>query len=108
MVICSGCLGKLTRFCNEEDRLKPPTPMPLPAPDDREGIGIRRETVSDWVRVGEGTWGVVYKAEWHGPVAVKKLKCAKNPSDKQVYSLNFDIFIFIYDQPLAYSLMNFR
>ena len=62
--------------------------MPLPGkltPDDPdEGIMIPREAVSDWVPIGEGTWGVVYKAEWHGPVAVKKLKCAKNPSDKQV------------------------
>ena len=37
----------------------------------------------DLCPVGEGTWGIVYKAKWHGPVAVKKLKC-QDPNPDQV------------------------
>ena len=33
--------------------------------------------------VGEGAWGKVYKAKWHGPVAVKKLKC-QDPTKDQI------------------------
>ena len=39
--------------------------------------------VKDWNPVGQGTWGIVYKASWHGQVAVKELKC-KNPTDEEV------------------------
>ena len=44
---------------------------------------INREDVTFGHKIGEGTWGVVFKAEYYGPVAVKKLKC-ENPSKEQV------------------------
>ena len=42
-----------------------------------------RDQVTEWEEVGGGTWGIVYKAKWYGPVAVKKLRC-KNPTPEQV------------------------
>ena len=51
--------------------------------------------VTDLCPVGEGTWGIVYKAKWHGPVAVKKLKC-QDPNSEQVtfkdHSIGFQTY----------------
>ena len=48
--------------------------------------------MTNWSPVGEGTWGVVFKANYHGPAAVKKLKC-KNPSREQIQEFKSEVSI---------------
>lgn len=51
-----------------------------------------RDQVTEWEEVGGGTWGIVYKAKWYGPVAVKKLRC-KNPTPEQVKEFENEVKI---------------
>ena len=81
--VCEGCIKdkKLTKTCERpQTRFIPPPPPSQPPGDDWR---ITRDQISEWEEVGGGTWGIVYKARWYGPVAVKKLKC-KNPTAEQV------------------------
>lgn len=59
-----------------------------------------RESMQDWEipdteitdrkQVGSGSFGTVYKAKWHGEVALKKLKVA-NPSKEQLDSFKNEV-----------------
>lgn len=84
LIICSNCKDtKLTQPC-----IGVPKPVGVPEVErpqtdpDTDNWKINSEDVEDWVEVGAGTWGRVYKAKWHGKVAVKQLKC-KNPTDEE-------------------------
>ncbi|XP_071630240.1 serine/threonine-protein kinase A-Raf [Temnothorax longispinosus] len=61
--------------------------------DSEEDSIFSQDSVRDWKvmaedvsfedEIGEGTYGTVYKADWHGPVAIKKLKI-KVPTQEQI------------------------
>lgn len=92
VIVCLNCEKNLTRFCEEfqgkrpKDKIRPGIPQPIKKePGD---FMIQKSEVVDWTPVGEGTWGKVYKARYHGWVAVKKLKC-KNPNQEKVCFFEF-------------------
>ena len=87
LIVCLNCEKNITRFCEDfqgkrpKDKIRPGIPQPIKKePGD---FMIQKSEVVDWTPVGEGTWGKVYKARYHGWVAVKKLKC-KNPDQDKV------------------------
>ena len=97
LVICLSCEKNLTTFCESKPG-KLPIYKGIPEPTNpKEGsFLIKKIEVEEWKPVGEGTWGVVYKAKYHGPVAVKKLKC-KNPSKEKVVIKIFWCFVVLFN-----------
>lgn len=61
-----------------------------------------RESIEDWEipadeillgpRIGSGSFGTVYKAHWHGPVAVKTLN-VKNPTQAQLQAFKNEVSV---------------
>ncbi|XP_025094528.1 serine/threonine-protein kinase A-Raf-like isoform X2 [Pomacea canaliculata] len=100
--------------CPASNRLTPPVPSPGGSPtkiphsspstgakpvrtrDVEKRQRIRRDSNEDWEipndeivydqRIGSGSFGTVFKAHWHGPVAVKKLNVSDpTPSQMQAF-----------------------
>ncbi|XP_034952103.1 raf homolog serine/threonine-protein kinase Raf [Chelonus insularis] len=63
--------------------LRPKRPRAKSADESSKNLLAPRESIEDWeipadeilvgMRIGSGSFGTVYKAHWHGPVAVKTL-----------------------------------
>lgn len=84
LIVCTQCKeNKITKPCISVEDPVGIYKKPEEENNDLDTWKALPEDVTDWNPVGQGTWGIVYKAKWHGPVAVKELKC-KNPTDEEV------------------------
>lgn len=65
-------------------------------------IRTARESIDDWEisndellkgqRIGAGSFGTVYKGDWHGPVAIKTLN-VKNPTPSQLQAFKNEVAV---------------
>lgn len=86
--------------------LRPARPRARSADESANKIKINkdtpRESIEDWEipadeilvgpRIGSGSFGTVYKAHWHGPVAVKTLN-VKEPSPTQLEAFKNEVAV---------------
>eukprot|EP00053_Salpingoeca_punica_P019953 m.205065 g.205065 ORF g.205065 m.205065 type:complete len:839 (-) comp17754_c4_seq1:286-2802(-) len=82
----------------------PASPPPMPTDSEEETTARVRHrwasSMREWEipykelrieqRIGAGSYGVVYKGQWHGKVAVKRLKVL-NPTDAQLESFRNEV-----------------
>ncbi|XP_026468381.1 raf homolog serine/threonine-protein kinase Raf isoform X3 [Ctenocephalides felis] len=77
-------------------------PRAKSADESNKNLLAQRESYDDWVihaeeiligpRIGSGSFGTVYKAHWHGPVAVKTLN-VKTPSAAQLQAFKNEVAV---------------
>ncbi|XP_023175217.1 raf homolog serine/threonine-protein kinase Raf isoform X2 [Drosophila hydei] len=60
------------------------------AKNSEENWNIQAEEILIGPRIGSGSFGTVYRAHWHGPVAVKTLK-VKTPSPAQLQAFKNEV-----------------
>jgi len=66
---------------------------------------LRRDSNEDWeipndelvvgARIGSGSFGTVYKGQWHGPVAIKRLN-VKEPNPAQLEAFKNEVAVLRY------------
>lgn len=82
--------------------LRPRRARARSADESCKNILSPRESYDDWVipadeillgsRIGTGSFGTVYKAHWHGPIAVKTLN-VKTPSPSQLQAFKNEVAV---------------
>ncbi|XP_076654722.1 serine/threonine kinase raf oncogene [Halictus rubicundus] len=82
--------------------LRPKRPRARSADESSKNLLGPRESIEDWeipadeiligARIGSGSFGTVYKAHWHGPVAVKMLN-VKIPTDAQLQAFKNEVAV---------------
>ncbi|XP_059051376.1 raf homolog serine/threonine-protein kinase Raf [Achroia grisella] len=82
--------------------LRPRRPRARSADESWKNALSPRESYDDWVihadeiligaRIGSGSFGTVYKAHWHGPVAVKTLN-VKTPTPAQLQAFKNEVAV---------------
>ncbi|XP_078045033.1 serine/threonine kinase raf oncogene [Augochlora pura] len=82
--------------------LRPKRPRARSADESSKNLLAPRESIEDWeipadeiligARIGSGSFGTVYKAHWHGPVAVKTLN-VKIPTDAQLQAFKNEVAV---------------
>ncbi|CAK9810310.1 Raf homolog serine/threonine-protein kinase Raf [Anthophora plagiata] len=82
--------------------LRPKRPRARSADESSKNLLAPRESIEDWeipadeilvgARIGSGSFGTVYKAHWHGPVAVKTLN-VKIPTAAQLQAFKNEVAV---------------
>ncbi|CAB0040544.1 unnamed protein product [Trichogramma brassicae] len=82
--------------------LRPKRPRARSADESSKNLLGPRESIEDWEipadeilvgpRIGSGSFGTVYKAHWHGPVAVKTLN-VKIPTQAQLQAFKNEVAV---------------
>ncbi|XP_046830431.1 raf homolog serine/threonine-protein kinase Raf [Vespa crabro] len=82
--------------------LRPKRPRARSADESSKNLLAPRESIEDWeipadeilvgARIGSGSFGTVYKAHWHGPVAVKTLN-VKIPTTAQLQAFKNEVAV---------------
>lgn len=82
--------------------LRPKRPRAKSADESSKNLLAPRESIEDWEipadeifvahRIGSGSFGTVYKAHWHGPVAVKTLN-VKIPTPAQLQAFKNEVAV---------------
>ncbi|XP_015601956.1 raf homolog serine/threonine-protein kinase Raf [Cephus cinctus] len=82
--------------------LRPKRPRARSADESSKNLLAPRESIEDWeipadeilvgARIGSGSFGTVYKAHWHGPVAVKTLN-VKIPTMAQLQAFKNEVAV---------------
>lgn len=82
--------------------LRPKRPRARSADESSKNLLAPRESIEDWEipadeilvgpRIGSGSFGTVYKAHWHGPVAVKTLN-VKIPTTAQLQAFKNEVAV---------------
>ncbi|XP_058791734.1 raf homolog serine/threonine-protein kinase Raf isoform X2 [Phymastichus coffea] len=82
--------------------LRPKRPRARSADESSKNLLAPRESIEDWEipadeilvgpRIGSGSFGTVYKAHWHGPVAVKTLN-VKIPTSAQLQAFKNEVAV---------------
>lgn len=82
--------------------LRPKRPRARSADESSKNLLAPRESIEDWEipadeilvgpRIGSGSFGTVYKAHWHGPVAVKTLN-VKIPTAAQLQAFKNEVAV---------------
>ncbi|KZC11492.1 Serine/threonine-protein kinase A-Raf [Dufourea novaeangliae] len=82
--------------------LRPKRPRARSADESSKNLLAPRESIEDWeipadeiligARIGSGSFGTVYKAHWHGPVAVKMLN-VKIPTAAQLQAFKNEVAV---------------
>ncbi|KAJ8681446.1 hypothetical protein QAD02_017233 [Eretmocerus hayati] len=82
--------------------LRPKRPRARSADESSKNLLAPRESIEDWeipateilvgARIGSGSFGTVYKAHWHGPVAVKTLN-VQEPTDAQLQAFKNEVAV---------------
>lgn len=82
--------------------LRPKRPRARSADESSKNLLAPRESIEDWEipadeilvgpRIGSGSFGTVYKAHWHGPVAVKTLN-VKIPTNAQLQAFKNEVAV---------------
>ncbi|XP_014204432.1 raf homolog serine/threonine-protein kinase phl [Copidosoma floridanum] len=82
--------------------LRPKRPRARSADESSKNLLAPRESIEDWEipadeiligsRIGSGSFGTVYKAHWHGPVAVKTLN-VKIPTPAQLQAFKNEVAV---------------
>ncbi|XP_011259736.2 raf homolog serine/threonine-protein kinase Raf [Camponotus floridanus] len=82
--------------------LRPKRPRAKSADESSKNLLAPRESIEDWEipaeeilvgpRIGSGSFGTVYKAHWHGPVAVKTLN-VKIPTSAQLQAFKNEVAV---------------
>lgn len=82
--------------------LRPKRPRARSADESSKNLLAPRESIEDWeipadeilvgTRIGSGSFGTVYKAHWHGPVAVKMLN-VKIPTTAQLQAFKNEVAV---------------
>ncbi|XP_043475338.1 raf homolog serine/threonine-protein kinase Raf [Leptopilina heterotoma] len=82
--------------------LRPKRPRARSADESSKNLLAPRESIEDWKipaeeilvgpRIGSGSFGTVYKAHWHGPVAVKTLN-VKIPTAAQLQAFKNEVAV---------------
>ncbi|XP_046739402.1 raf homolog serine/threonine-protein kinase Raf-like [Diprion similis] len=82
--------------------LRPKRPRARSADESSKNLLAPRESIEDWEipadeilvgpRIGSGSFGTVYKAHWHGPVAVKTLN-VKIPTLAQLQAFKNEVAV---------------
>ncbi|KAK9306325.1 hypothetical protein QLX08_003018 [Tetragonisca angustula] len=82
--------------------LRPKRPRARSADESAKNLLAPRESIEDWeipadeiligARIGSGSFGTVYKAHWHGPVAVKTLN-VKIPTAAQLQAFKNEVAV---------------
>ncbi|XP_043253990.1 raf homolog serine/threonine-protein kinase Raf [Colletes gigas] len=82
--------------------LRPKRPRARSADESSKNLLAPRESIEDWeipadeiligLRIGSGSFGTVYKAHWHGPVAVKMLN-VKIPTAAQLQAFKNEVAV---------------
>ncbi|XP_074106469.1 serine/threonine kinase raf oncogene [Cotesia typhae] len=82
--------------------LRPKRPRARSADESSKNLLAPRESIEDWeipadeiligARIGSGSFGTVYKAHWHGPVAVKTLN-VKIPTNSQLQTFKNEVAV---------------
>ncbi|XP_076332952.1 serine/threonine-protein kinase A-Raf-like isoform X2 [Tachypleus tridentatus] len=81
---------------------KPWRPRARSADESSKKVRTTRESIEDWEipsneiltgpRIGSGSFGTVYRAHWHGPVALKKLNVT-NPTPAQLQAFKNEVAV---------------
>lgn len=96
-------LPQHTRSTNQSPKTSNKTRRPRArSADESKPLLGPRESIEDWEipadeillgpRIGSGSFGTVYKAHWHGPVAVKTLN-VKNPTQAQLQAFKNEVSV---------------
>ena len=82
--------------------LRPKRPRARSADESSKNLLAPRESIEDWEipadeilwgqRIGSGSFGTVYKAHWHGPVAIKTLN-VKIPTSAQLQAFKNEVAV---------------
>ncbi|XP_057340118.1 raf homolog serine/threonine-protein kinase Raf [Microplitis mediator] len=82
--------------------LRPKRPRARSADESSKNLLAPRESIEDWeipadeiligARIGSGSFGTVYKAHWHGPVAIKTLN-VKIPTTAQLQAFKNEVAV---------------
>ena len=82
--------------------LRPKRPRARSADESSKNLLAPRESIEDWeipadeilfaARIGSGSFGTVYKAHWHGPVAAKMLN-VKIPTAAQLQAFKNEVAV---------------
>lgn len=82
--------------------LRPKRPRARSADESSKNLLAPRESIEDWdipfeeiligSRIGSGSFGTVFKAHWHGPVAVKSLN-VKIPTTAQLQAFKNEVAV---------------
>ncbi|KAK2576737.1 hypothetical protein KPH14_005389 [Odynerus spinipes] len=82
--------------------LRPKRPRARSADESSKNLLAPRESIEDWeipadeiligARIGSGSFGTVYKAHWHGPVAIKTLN-VKIPTTTQLQAFKNEVAV---------------
>lgn len=82
--------------------LRPKRPRARSADESSKNLLAPRESIEDWeipaneilvgARIGSGSFGTVYKAHWHGPIAVKTLNVI-NPTEAQLEAFKNEVAV---------------
>ena len=63
-----------------------------PRRDSNEDWEIHMEEINIGPRIGSGSFGTVYRGQWHGPVAIKKLN-VKDPTPAQLQAFKNEVAV---------------
>lgn len=71
--------------------------------DSNEEWEIQFDEISMGPRIGSGSFGTVYRGQWHGPVAIKQLN-VKEPSPAQLEAFKNEVAVLrsVPDQVVLY------
>jgi serine/threonine protein kinase len=63
--------------------------------DDIADFEVNHDELVYYECTGSGSFGTVYRGNWHGPVAIKKLNF-KEPSEKQLDDFRNEVAVLMY------------
>ncbi|XP_011506455.1 PREDICTED: raf homolog serine/threonine-protein kinase phl [Ceratosolen solmsi marchali] len=99
---CSPTKHSQSTQASPTSTLRPKRPRARSADESSKNLLAPRESIEDWeipadeilvgARIGSGSFGTVYKAHWHGPVAVKTLN-VKIPTAAQLQAFKNEVAV---------------